>query len=340
VTVTHPQRSSVPRRLWRAAYRLILLVAVISLGLFLRGCVYRPTRGPTGGHFNQGKNAAWIGVEWASEPHTDREIARLADDLARRQIRTVFAYATYLRDTGDFNPTFAYAADFVQAFKRAQPTLKVLAWIGLPLKSSLGSVDLGDPATRQKITAQSVRFVHEMGFDGIHFDPEITRDGDTNVLSLLDETRQAIRPALLSMATRHIQPLFPGSVTLFGDLPGWHSGYYREIARRVDQIAVMSYDSALPAAWLYRQWMRFQVIGISQAVDGIGVELLFGVPTSEETTATHRPEAENMANGLLGILDGLDDLESVPGAVDGVAIYPYWETDAAEWAIYEALWLR
>ncbi len=109
---------------------------------------------------------------------------------------------------------------------------------------------------------------------------------------------------------------------------------------RFDQMAVMAYDSTLTSAWLYRQWLRFQVIGISKAVQGTQVELLFGVPTSEEPTATHRPDIENVSNGLQGVLDGLNDQEAVSGAVQGVAIYPYWEMDASEWATYEALWLK
>jgi hypothetical protein len=81
------------------------------------------------------------------------------------------------------------------------------------------------------------------------------------------------------------------------------------------------------------------VVGISQALHGTGVELFFGVPTSEEKTATHRPEAENMASGLLGVIDGLNDAAARPSATTGVAIYPYWETDDAEWAAYDRLWL-
>lgn len=67
--------------------------------------------------------------------------------------------------------------------------------------------------------------------------------------------------------------------------------------------------------------------------------VLFGIPTSEEQNFTHRPAAENMASGLRGTLDGLNDLAAVPSAVTGVAIYPEWETDAAEWRLYEELWL-
>jgi len=101
----------------------------------------------------------------------------------------------------------------------------------------------------------------------------------------------------------------------------------------------MTYDSTMPLAPLYRQWMRFQVIEISRTVDGTDVQLFFGIPTSEEETWTHWPNAENMKSGLQGLIDGLNDTEAHSAAVTGAAIYPYWDTEEAEWAIYEALWL-
>jgi len=324
----------------RIIRRFFSLSIVLCLLLFARGCVFRPANSNTGGQFNQGRNAAWLGVEWVNEAQTDADNKQLAYDLARQQFRYGFVYTSYLRNDGSFNPTFARAAHFLQMFKSEQPTIKLLAWIGLPLRNSLGNVDLSDRATRQKIVDLCVELVHKTGFDGVHLDPEIVRDSDPSVLQLLQEVRQAIKPALLSMATRHIQPIFPNVTIPFGDLLGWHSAYYRDVATRVDQIAVMSYDSTLTSGALYRLWMRFQVINISKAVRGTGVELLLGVPTSEEATATHHPAAENMANGLQGVIDGLNDHESIPTAVNGVAIYPYWETDSNEWAIYEALWLK
>jgi hypothetical protein len=279
-------------------------------------------------------------VEWVNEAHSVSEITALANELHSHQIVYVFVYTSYLKVGGYFNPTFAHARDFVDALKRAQPDIKVLAWIGLPLSY----VNLGEPGVRQKITAFCADVIKQEGFDGIHLDPEEILDGDRHVLSLLDETRQAISVGganpLLSIATHKIWPLFP-------DLPWtryvgpiwWSSGYFREVASRVDQVAVMTYDSAVFSPALYRLWSRFQVIQVSKALAGLRTELLFGVPTSEEETPTHHIVAENMASGLQGIIDGLNDNETQADAVSGVAIYPYWETDASEWALYDKQWL-
>jgi hypothetical protein len=324
----------------RAAFnvlRALLVVSGLLTLLVLRGCVVRPATSYPGSHFNRGQNAAWIGVEWVNEVHTTNEIKALADDLKQHQIVYVFAYTSYLKDSGVFNPTYAHAADFIRTLKAAQPDLKVLAWIGLPLSY----VDLGNASVRQKVKTFCADVVSQSGFDGLHLDPENIADGDQNVLALLDETRQAIGPhMILSIATQKAWPVFadaPPSQWIGPIL--WSSGYFREVARRVDQVAVMIYDSGLASPLLYRQWSRFQVIQVSKALAESHIQLFFGVPTSEEETPTHHVSGENITSGLTGIIDGLNDDEARPDAVTGVAIYPYWETDAAKWAGYNQAWL-
>lgn len=319
------------KRWWVA----LLIVLLVLLG---RACLFRPSTAYPGSHFNRGLNAVWLGVEWVHEPYTLEQIAALTAELQERQIRYVFAYVSYLRPEGEFNSTFEYALEFVQAFHTAAPELKLLAWLGVPMGA--GVVDLSNPAIRQKIVTFSSELTNELGFDGVHLDPEPIPDGDLNVLALLDETRQAMGPEpMLSLATRRIWPLWPNASWPVVGAWAWSGDYYREVAARVDQVAVMVYDSALPHPRLYQYWTRYQVIEISRALPAGGAELLFGIPTSEEQSFTHRPNAENMTSGLQGTLDGLNDLTAVPAVVTGVAIYPYWETDAAEWNLYEALWL-
>ncbi|MGC8880554.1 MAG: glycoside hydrolase family 18 protein [Anaerolineae bacterium] len=323
-----------------------MTVTLLSLAALGRGCIFRPATNFPGAHFNRSANAAWLGVEWVNEPHESHEITALANELDRREIRYVFVFASYLRPDGEFNPTYSHAAEFTRALKGIQPGLNVQAWIGLPLNRPRllggrhGYVDLGNATTRQRIVEFCADLISQGGFDGVHLDPEPVPTDDLDVLTLLDEVRHTIGPhSILSIATRRIWPVFSdASLPLIGQV-AWRASYYREIAKRVDQIVVMTYDSGLPLAELYRQWVRFQVIVISRAIDDIDVDLFFGIPTSEEKTWTHWPNAENMKSGLQGVIDGLNDADARPSAVTGVAIYPYWETDAAEWATYESLWL-
>lgn len=317
-----------------------MFIGLIGLA---RGCVFRPMSNYPGSHFNYGKNGIWLGIEWVNETHTEREIKALADDFKRRQIVYVFAYVSYLRQNGEFGQTYAYAKDFLKTIKETNPDLKVLAWIGLPLVPEK-YVDLEDAATRRKITDFAAHLIHDIGFTGIHLDAELVRDGDPNVIALFDETRQAIdakgTKVMLSTVAHPIWPVLPEAQlsARFGPV-FWSGDYFRQIARHVDQIAVMSYDSGMQTVFLYRQWMRFQVMNISRALENEHVELLFGIPTSEEYTGTHYPPAENITNGLPALIDGLNDLDARPAIVTGIAIYPHWETDAAEWKLYESLWL-
>lgn len=315
---------------------------LLSVGLVARGCIWRPGTRHAGVRFNRSQNAAWLSVDWSRTLHTADQVRALANEMEYHQVQTVFVYVSYLKPGGYFNPTYDHAAEFVRAYKAVRPGTVVEAWIGIPLdKPSMGSggyVRIDNPALRAQIADFCARLVTEMGFDGVHLDPEPIPDGDVDVLLLLDDVRAAIGHKILSLATRKIIPVW-GNAPLPLVFGLWQAGYYHRVAARVDEIAVMTYDSAMPSSWLYEQWARFQVIGITHAMQGTNARLLFGVPTSEEETWTHRPLAENMRSGLHGIIAGLNDAEAVPEMVTGVAIYPHWETDSAEWAEYDKLWL-
>lgn len=329
-----PQKRILSRRadiLWRLG-----ALTVLWLIVFGRSCVFRPKSTYLGPHFNQGRNAAWLGVEWVSQPHRTDEILTLTTQLAERQITTIYVYASYYKPEGSFNPTYAYAKEFVTAVKSFAPDLVVQAWVGLPLET----MNLNSRAVRGEVVDFCVALIRDAGFDGLHIDPEPVEDGDKSVLALLDELRQALDPeAVLSIAGRRIWPIFPTIRWPFVGRWSWSTSYYQKVARRVDEIAVMVYDSALPTSGLYRQWTKFQVIALSRALAYSDVRLFIGIPTSEEASATHKPAAENMRSGLRGTIDGLNDWATWANVVTGVAVYPYWETDAREWEIYQRLWL-
>jgi hypothetical protein len=317
--------------------------SLILLALF-RGCAFRPSTHYPGGYFNQGKNAVWVGVEWVSEPHSREEIVALANYLDEHQIRYIFVFVSYPQADGNFASSFAHASRFTQTLKETQSELTVLAWIGLPLQQPQGPiwgyVDLSSEVVRHKVVALSTYLVRLAGFDGVHLDPEPVPSGDANLLALLEEINPAIGPkATLSVAARRIWPVFSDLPWPLVDRIAWRPSYYRKIAERVDQIAVMTYDSGLPTPWLYRQFVCFEVIELSRALDGTGVELLIGIPTSEERTRTHQPWSENIVSGLRGVLDGLNDAQTRPEVISGIALYPYWEMDEQEWKAYASLWL-
>ncbi len=328
---------------WVRVFAIISLVVILFT---LRACFFRPQTNFTGDHFNRGHNAAWLGVEWSMEPHRKTEVNALVADLRRHQIDTIFVYVSYLKPTGLFNATYAYARDFITAFKQVAPDITVQAWLGVPVKAppntpvQSGYIDLTNVTIQQTIAEFSRLVVNDLGFDGIHFDPEPVLSGDTALLKVLDTIRMAIGPqAKLSIAGREITPFFPEAELIVNRWFTWRADYYREIARRVDQVAVMAYDSHAPFGFWYEQWVRHQVINLTNSLQDTSAELFIGISTSEELSTSHNPAAENMETGLNGLLAGLNDLDSHPERIKGVAIYPYWETSEDEWATYQTLWI-
>jgi hypothetical protein len=322
------------------------VLALLLLAVVLRACVFRPAHDYPGSYFNTGRNAAWLGVEWAMEPHDPDQIAMLASELRDRQITTIYVYVSYLKPDQAFNPTYAHAAEFASNLKAVAPNMSVQAWLGIPVKAPDGSpvvsgyTDLTNADIRTTVVEFSRFAVEELGFVGVHLDPEPILSGDVSLLALLDEVRAGIGPdTQLSISAREITPVFPEADLIFNRWFTWRADYYREVAARVDEVAVMVYDSHAPSAWLYEQWVRFQVIALTTSLADSDKVVWIGIPTSEERTTSHDPAAENVVTGLTGLVAGLNDLDARPNVVTGVAIYPYWETTDDEWAVYQSMWL-
>lgn len=290
-------------------------------------------------------NAVWLGIEWVNEPVDETAVQSLAIDLQRHGIRTVYVYTTYMRADNAFGATYAHAQSFVRYLKAAYPQVGVQAWIGLPLWFPIpsvwaGTVELADPDTRARIVALAAQMVGDAGFDGVHLDPEPVASGNRHLIDLLKELRERLGDGpVLSISGRHIAPV-PGRIPEWVAFPvAWSPSYYRQVAFYVDEIAIMVYDSSLPWAWAYRAWTGVQTIRVSLALVGTGTRLYIGVPTSEERTYTHRPEAETISSGIGGVLDAFTVCPWCEAAVTGLAIYPHWETDVQEWVIFREMWL-
>ncbi len=278
------------------------------------------------------------------EPYTTAEVEALAASLQQRQIDTIFVYVSYLKPTGSFNPTYDHAHDFVAALKQAASQIEVQAWLGIPVKALPGSplasgyIDLNDATIQQTIVDFSRSAVEDWGFDGVHLDPEPIASDDQALLKLLRDMHSALGE------NKHLSIAIPARLPVVGEIPllshlVWSKEYYVAVASTVDDVAAMTYDSAMPAAFLYRSWLQLQVVSLTQALDGTPAHVYIGIPSSEETTVAHLPWAENMQVGLGGVIAGLNDSESHPDAITGIAIYPYWETTEDEWQTYAELWL-
>jgi hypothetical protein len=190
-----------------------------------------------------------------------------------------------------------------------------------------------------KPSLPSVDWQWNWGFDGVHLDPEPIGSDDQALLRLLREMRSALKE------NKHLSIAIPARLPVVGEMPllnhlVWSKEYCTAVASEVDSVAAMTYDSAMPAAFLYRSWLQLQIVSLTQVLDGTQAHVYIGIPTSEETTGAHLPWAEDMRAGLRGVVAGLNDRESHPDVITGVAIYPYWETTDDEWQTYTELWLE
>jgi hypothetical protein len=335
----------------RLALTLVAVVVVISgLSLGLWGWLNREATAYGGTHFNQGMNAVWLEHTWAGDAHSASDYTALAQRLQRAQIRYVFAHVGPLASDGTIpQDRYPHAQDMAAQLKADDPGLRVLAWIG-QVEASSGlppdeTVNVSDPNVRQAIAETSAHFVKDLGFDGVHYDIEPMLNNAPHLLDLLDVTRQLLPPgAIISISSpmwapnAHLAEWLRSSIGRGAGL--WTSYYYADVAKHVDQLVVMDYNTALPSGLLYRTFVKQQTQNILNAVRSAREppQVLIGLPTYHDTGFWFHSAAENVSNGIPGVIDGLNaNSDTAPFA--GIALYRLATTDTSDWRAYQRLWL-
>jgi spore germination protein YaaH len=197
---------------------------------------------------------------------------------------------------------------------------------------------------RYQIAATAAHFVHDLGFDGVHYDIEPIINNNAHFLDLLSETRQTMPPgAILSVVGQKWAPSARLAVALRelgkGDA-WWTSYYYAAVASHVDQIVAMVYNTGMPVGPLYQLAVQQETEHILEAVRSAHTppQVLIGLPTYTGNSFWFHDRAENITTGLRGVTAGLNsDRDTRPFA--GVAIYRYGLTTPADWSSYDDLWL-
>lgn len=283
------------------------------------------------------RRGAWIGIEWAMKPRTSAEISAFAAELHARRITDAYLYVSYLRADGQFNQTYDHARALTDQLRTLVPDIRLLAWIGVPIQID-GVNRLPDSTVHAQIADFAAFTVAELGFDGIHLNAEMAEDGDANYLALLAEIRDELPEGAFFSVTAHaVRQTHPVTLTPYPVIAHhWTPEHWRSVAALVDQIALMAYDSGLPFPADYRRWVAYQVRESALLMADTDVELIIGLPTSEEWTPSHQTQAETLSDGLYGLWEGLSALGE-ESAVTGIAIYPYWETTLDEWALLDDL---
>lgn len=272
--------------------------------------------------------ATWLSVSWSMSQYEAAEVMKLTERLAALAVDDVYVYISYLKPDGTFNPTFDFAREFVAALKRYAPELRALAWIGVPV--SVEGVEqanrLASAEIRRTIADFSRYAVAELGFDGVHLNAELVADGDSWLLETLAAIRDALPERAFLSATAH--PLRRQEPVTFMPYPAvahhWSPAYFQRVAQSVDQIVLMAYDSGLVFPHDYLNWIRYQVERSQEALQNDPTELIIGASLSAEWTLSHQTQAETLRLALAGMKMGL------PARLDGIAIYPFWETNENE----------
>ncbi|MER7624922.1 hypothetical protein [Streptomyces sp. NPDC126503] len=291
----------------------------------------------------RGKDAIWLGHAWVDGRRTDADLAAFAERVKGTGIRDLYVHAGPLDHDGTLRADrYPRARWLIDGVHRTMPGIRVQAWLGdiLATEGPVG-LRLEDPRSRAAVVG-STRQILDAGFDGVHFDLEPLHSDDAHYLSLLDDLGKLTRARRvpLSVAAHQIDPL-PGAHSVLGVVSGgsekwWSQEFFGQVARRVDQIAVMSYDTWMPLEGMYGGYVTQQT-SLALEVTPESTDLLMGLPFFHEDDLGHHESAETVAAAVRGTRLGLGRTD--PGRERfGVALYVDFAAREEDWAAYRAGW--
>lgn len=334
------------RRVARLSVRLAVLAVLAAVAVLAAALVWS-LPAPSPESRSTGTNALWARHSWVGEAHTDEEHERFAARLREAGISDVFAHVGPLEADGSVPPErHPEAVAFVAALHRLAPGVRVQAYLGQLLPAAGGPLRLAEPAVRDRIVATAGAFL-DLGFDGIHYDIEPVRPGDVDFLDLLARTRELTRSrgAVLSVALEQLAA-HPVTAAVFGRLMPTYgetdAPFLDAVPDRVDQLAIMTYDSGLPTASAFAAFMAWQTVRTAEIVSD-RITLFMGVPTYDTDAWNFHPWAESVASAVHGLRRGLDTLGAPRRQAlkpIGAAVFADWTTSDDEWRRYVDDWVN
>jgi hypothetical protein len=337
-------------RIWRGWSRwrragvvagLALVLALLPVGAAAVSLRLQYAGDPSADARTRGRDAVWLGHAWVDGRKTDADLAALATQLKGTGIRDLYVHTGPLEHDGSL-PAAVYprARWFLDAVHRLMPQLRVQAWLGDVVAPEEDGLHLDEPAVRDRIASSSTQ-VLALGFDGVHLDLEPVRSGSAGFLALLDQVHALTtgQDKVLSIAAPQIDPL-PGlhrvAIAVAGHGKWWSQAYFAAAARRVDQVALMSYDTAMPLESLYGGQVAQQT-KLALEVTADSVDLLMGLPAYSESNISHRGSAETVAAAVRGARLALG--REAPGRqAFGLALYVDFTATPDDWAAYRRGW--
>lgn len=343
------------KNLWQVVKRppwRTIVPAIALLLLVLGGrAAWSPGRDVTDGRHDLGRNGIWLQHGWLGHDswftennRTDRlpqfrsaaKIRELAVTLRRNHITDVFPHLCPTRPSGEIMPVDDGQTElFLQEFKG----FRVLPWIGGVMDADVTP----DIPARRRVFAQSIVALlrKHPRLAGVHLNVEPWPSGNRDMLTLLDEIRAALPKGKILSVAAYPPP------TYWHPFPEvhWEQAYFQEVAKRVDQMVVMMYDTALKDGKLYQYLMRSWTQQVLDWTTATGNQqsptVLLGIPTYDDAgVGYHNPAVENMTNAVLGIHAGLNHYQPLPAHYQGVAVYCEWKTSDADWQYWQKHFVR
>lgn len=323
-------------RVWAIRVVSTLLLTVVGVVLGLGGGFWVDSLGsPRADARSRGDDAVWLGHAWVDGRKGPADVAALAKQLQGGGVRDLYVHTGPLGLDGSLDPSlYPKAGWLVGALHAALPGVRVQAWLGQVLDDEGPGMDLA--ASTGRITGSCAQAL-DAGFDGVHLDLEPLHSGDPHYLALLSRvhTLTGERGRVLSVSAPQTEPA-PGAHLVAGLLTGhpkwWTPGYLTAVADRVDQVAVMAYDTAMPTKSLFTGYIEEQT-RLALAAVPPSVDLMIGLPAYTESTMNHHGSAETVPAAIRGVR-----LADSGRQKFGVAIYVDFTATPADWTAYHRDW--
>ena len=313
------------------------MVALPLLGYAL----WSPGMDVTDGRHDRGTNGIWVSHRWLGDDawftdnHREALLGQYRDPdyiedelkaLAHRGITDLFPHLAPTKPSGELpGHDEAQLTRFLDAAE--QNNQRVIPWVG-------GVFELHCHPANEKWRASFIASIVELlnehpRLAGVQLNIEPWPSGDDDCLLLLDELNAALPDDKLVSVSAYPPPTrWQPSTEVH-----WDEGYFRQVARRSDHLAVMMYDTSIP---LGKPYIALMSAWTQQVLDwSEGTPVLLGLPCYEDADVDyHNPSVENLSNALRGIHAGLVQA-GLPEHYHGVALYSLWTMDEQEWAEFD-----
>ena len=319
---------------------MVLVAAVIALAPF--GYLVATGSGrPPATIAATGGDGLWIGHMWVDGREDEASVAALAATVKADRIKDVFVHDGPLNDNGtlplQLDPKAAW---LVATLHLLAPGVRVQAWLGQEVGTGSGRLNLADKATQAQIVASVKYALDVQAFDGVHFDMEPVPSGNWGYVQLLDQVRPITtrQHKYLSIAADQIEPA-AGMMALGDAIAGhahfWSAGYLHQLAGLVNEVALMDYDTWIPASPAYAGYTRMETRIALRAMPA-GVHLIIGLPAYPPNPPTH-DSGETVPAAITGVRLAVGS--GTPANV-GVALYVDFAATPGDWKAYTDDWVK